>query len=104
MCIIAALEYSRSGFNTSPSAVDVNAMPRARSLRTLSITTQSTSNARMASPTLDGPPSPTMSDATNASQLNFGLSGPEKIITRTDLRNSLQAFETVSGLGVSDFS
>ncbi|KAJ7086666.1 hypothetical protein C8R44DRAFT_721375 [Mycena epipterygia] len=38
-------------------------------------------------------PSPTFSDATNASALNFGANGPEKIITRANLKASLQAYE-----------
>ncbi|KIK65494.1 hypothetical protein GYMLUDRAFT_56198 [Collybiopsis luxurians FD-317 M1] len=39
-------------------------------------------------------PSPTFSDTTNASAMNFGASeGPSKIITRTDLKSSLQAYE-----------
>ncbi|GLB33582.1 putative homolog to Saccharomyces cerevisiae IVY1 (YDR229W) [Lyophyllum shimeji] len=39
------------------------------------------------------PPSPTFSDTTNASAMNFGPSGPEKIITRANLKASLQAYE-----------
>ncbi|KAG6855064.1 hypothetical protein C0991_005993 [Blastosporella zonata] len=39
------------------------------------------------------PPSPTFSDATNASVMNFGPNGPEKIITRANLKASLQAYE-----------
>jgi len=42
-----------------------------------------------------GPPSPTFSDATNASAMNFGSDGPEKIITRADLKASLQAYDDV---------
>ncbi|KAJ7047589.1 hypothetical protein C8F04DRAFT_13670 [Mycena alexandri] len=38
-------------------------------------------------------PSPTFSDVTNASAMNFGANGPEKIITRANLRASLQAYE-----------
>ncbi|KAJ7937264.1 hypothetical protein B0H13DRAFT_2226645 [Mycena leptocephala] len=38
-------------------------------------------------------PSPTFSDATNASAMNFGINGPEKIITRANLKASLQAYE-----------
>ncbi|KAJ7774319.1 hypothetical protein DFH07DRAFT_127029 [Mycena maculata] len=38
-------------------------------------------------------PSPTFSDVTNASAMNFGANGPEKIITRKDLKTSLQAYE-----------
>jgi hypothetical protein len=40
-------------------------------------------------------PSPTFSDATNASAMNFGINGPEKIITRANLKASLQAYEDV---------
>lgn len=45
-----------------------------------------------------GPPSPTFSEVTNASAFNFGSNGPAKIITRTDLKSSLQAYEDVSRL------
>ncbi|KAN0097689.1 hypothetical protein V8E55_002135 [Tylopilus felleus] len=45
---------------------------------------------RSASPS---PPSPTFSDTTQASAINFGLDGPEKIITRANLRVSLQAYD-----------
>ncbi|KAJ7179339.1 hypothetical protein C8R46DRAFT_636905 [Mycena filopes] len=38
-------------------------------------------------------PSPTFSDVTNASAMNFGANGPDKIITRANLRASLQAYE-----------
>lgn len=47
------------------------------------------------------PPSPTFSDATNASQLNLGIHGPEKVITRADLKASMHAYETVCSEGVS---
>jgi hypothetical protein len=44
-----------------------------------------------------GPPSPTLSEATNASAINFGANvGPSKIITRANLKASLQAYEDVS--------
>ena len=45
--------------------------------------------------TARGPPSPTFSDATNASAMNFGSDGPEKIITRADLKASLLAYDDV---------
>jgi len=38
-------------------------------------------------------PSPTFSDTTNVSAMNFGEDGPSKIITRADLKASLQAYE-----------
>ncbi|KAK7061531.1 RRM domain-containing protein [Favolaschia claudopus] len=38
-------------------------------------------------------PSPTFSDTTNVSAMNFGANGPEKIITRANLKASLQAYE-----------
>ncbi|KAH8106243.1 hypothetical protein BXZ70DRAFT_1004511 [Cristinia sonorae] len=60
-------------------------MPTARSLRSLTI-----SGNRTKSP---GPPSPTFSEATNASAMNFGPGGPEKIITRANLKASVQAYE-----------
>ncbi|KAI0722953.1 hypothetical protein C8Q76DRAFT_793945 [Earliella scabrosa] len=60
-------------------------MPRVRSLRT-----QALSPKRDMSP---GPPSPTFTETTNASVLNFGPEGPEKIITRANLKASMQAYE-----------
>ena len=48
---------------------------------------------RNASPS---PPSPTFSDATQASAMNFGPNGPAKIITRANLKSSLQTYEDVS--------
>ncbi|PPQ95511.1 hypothetical protein CVT26_008539 [Gymnopilus dilepis] len=44
-------------------------------------------------PTSPGPPSPTFSEATQASAMNFGPNGPHKIITRQNLKASLQAYE-----------
>ncbi|KZT26926.1 hypothetical protein NEOLEDRAFT_1043950, partial [Neolentinus lepideus HHB14362 ss-1] len=64
-------------------------MPRPRSLRSLAISTDTKQN------TPKGPPSPTFSDATNASAMNFGLDGPEKIITRANLRASILAYENL---------
>ncbi|KAF8164982.1 hypothetical protein B0H34DRAFT_649480 [Crassisporium funariophilum] len=43
--------------------------------------------------TSPGPPSPTFSEATQASAVNFGVNGPTKIITRANLKASLQAYE-----------
>ncbi|CAK5276021.1 unnamed protein product [Mycena citricolor] len=40
-------------------------------------------------------PSPTFSDTTNASAMNFGVNGPEKIITRTHLKASILAYENL---------
>ncbi|KAJ6516117.1 hypothetical protein C8R45DRAFT_232042 [Mycena sanguinolenta] len=40
-------------------------------------------------------PSPTFSDTTNASALNFGTTGPSKVITRSNLKASLQAYENL---------
>ncbi|CAL1702330.1 unnamed protein product [Somion occarium] len=60
-------------------------MPRARSLRSLAI-----SSRRNVSPT---PPSPTFSEATNVSAMDFGPNGPAKIITKANLRASIQAYE-----------
>ncbi|KAF9008697.1 hypothetical protein BDQ17DRAFT_1348782 [Cyathus striatus] len=57
---------------------------KSRSLRALAFGRRHTS---------PGPPSPTFSDATHASAMNFGADGPAKIITRTDLKFSLQAYE-----------
>ncbi|KAG6820446.1 hypothetical protein H0H93_000442 [Arthromyces matolae] len=58
---------------------------RPRSIRTLSFSTR-----RRASPE---PPSPTFTDVTNVTAMNFGPNGPEKIITRANLKASLQAYE-----------
>ncbi|KAK7695639.1 hypothetical protein QCA50_000275 [Cerrena zonata] len=60
-------------------------MPPARSLRALAL-----SPKRASSP---GPPSPTFSEATNASAMDFGPNGPEKIITKANLKASIQAYE-----------
>lgn len=60
---------------------------RPRSLRGLAF-----SSKRNSSP---GPPSPTFSDTTNVSAFNFGADGPEKIITRANLKASLQAYDEV---------
>jgi hypothetical protein len=64
-------------------------MPRARSLRSLTIASNAKRNA---SP---GPPSPTYSDTSHASAMNFGPNGPAKIITRAHLKASLHAYEEV---------
>lgn len=68
-------------------------MPRVRSLRT-----QTLSPKRDISP---GPPSPTYTETTNASVLNFGPNGPEKVVTRANLKASLQSYEEVRVLGRS---
>ena len=65
-------------------------MPRARSLRSFAIT-----HRRNTSPGPPRSPSPTFSETTNASAMNFGPDGPEKIITRADLKASLQAYDDV---------
>ncbi|KAH9179977.1 hypothetical protein EDB89DRAFT_2111216 [Lactarius sanguifluus] len=65
-------------------------MPKSR-FRPLAITTHSQAR-RNASP---GPPSPTFSDTTNASAVNFGENGPAKIITRSDLKASMQSYENL---------
>lgn len=63
-------------------------MPRKpRSLRNLALSPKRSSPTRS--------PSPTFSDATRASAINFGADGPEKIITRTNLKMSLQAYDEV---------
>ena len=62
-------------------------MPRTRSLRPLAMSPKRTDSP--------GPPSPTFSEATNASAMNFGPNGPDKIITRGDLRASVYAYEDV---------
>ncbi|KAI6047126.1 hypothetical protein EDC04DRAFT_2556514 [Pisolithus marmoratus] len=61
-------------------------MPRkSRSLRNLALSPKHSSPPRS--------PSPTFSDATRASAMNFGADGPEKIITRSNLKTSLQAYD-----------
>ncbi|KAG5654469.1 hypothetical protein H0H81_001968 [Sphagnurus paluster] len=60
---------------------------RPRSLRALAFG----SMRRKSSP--DSPPSPTFSETTNVSAMNFGPNGPEKIITRANLKASLQAYD-----------
>ncbi|KAF9646973.1 hypothetical protein BDM02DRAFT_3156368 [Thelephora ganbajun] len=64
-------------------------MHNPRSLRSLSISSSVTKHNNPG----HGPPSPTFSDATNASTINFGSNGPEKVITRADLKASLQAYD-----------
>lgn len=48
-----------------------------------------------ASTTSTRPTSPALTETTNASQMNFGFEGPERIVTRADLKNSAQAYENV---------
>jgi hypothetical protein len=61
-------------------------MPRKnRSLRSITL-----SPKRSSSP---GPPSPTFSETTHASAIDFGVNGPEKIITRANLKLSLQSYD-----------
>ena len=67
-------------------------MPRSRPLRPFAIATNP-QGKRNASP---GPPSPTYSETTNASAVNLGEHGPAKIITRSDLKASMQSYEIVS--------
>ncbi|TRM68357.1 hypothetical protein BD626DRAFT_481470 [Schizophyllum amplum] len=62
---------------------------RPRSLRALAFG----SSRRDSSPSAVRSPSPTFSDATHASAMNFGANGPEKVITRSDLKTSLDAYE-----------
>ncbi|KAJ7276178.1 hypothetical protein B0H12DRAFT_1083957 [Mycena haematopus] len=40
-------------------------------------------------------PSPTFSDTTNVSAINFGATGPSKVITRSNLKASVQAYENL---------
>ena len=69
-------------------------MPRSRPLRPFAIATNP-QGKRNASP---GPPSPTYSETTNVSAVNLGEHGPAKIITRSDLKASMQSYEIVSPL------
>ncbi|KAL0580767.1 hypothetical protein V5O48_001232 [Marasmius crinis-equi] len=61
---------------------------RPRSLRTFAFG----SSKRNSSPDARSP-SPTFSDTTNISGMNFGVDGPAKIITRANLKASIQAYE-----------
>ena len=67
-------------------------MPRSRPLRPFAIATNP-QGKRNASP---GPPSPTYSETTNVSAVNLGEHAPAKIITRADLKASMQSYENVS--------
>ena len=69
-------------------------MPKPRPLRPFTIATNA-QGKRNASP---GPPSPTFSETTNVSAVNLGEHGPAKIITRSDLKASMQSYENVSAL------
>ncbi|KAJ3729077.1 hypothetical protein DFJ43DRAFT_501878 [Lentinula guzmanii] len=60
---------------------------RPRSLRALAFGSRRNSSPAPRSP------SPTFSETTNVSGMNFGVGGPSKIITRADLKASLQAYE-----------
>ena len=68
-------------------------MPKSRPIRPFTITTNS-QGKRNASP--GRPPSPTFSETTNVSAVNLGEHGPAKIITRSDLKASMQSYENVS--------
>ncbi|KAJ8086364.1 hypothetical protein PM082_005187 [Marasmius tenuissimus] len=61
---------------------------RPRSLRAFAFS----SSKRNTSPDTRSP-SPTFSDTTNISGMNFGVNGPTKIITRANLKASIQAYE-----------
>jgi hypothetical protein len=76
-------------------------MPKSRALRPFAIATTTATmtnpqggNKRTASP--PRPPSPTFSETTNASAVNLGEHGPAKIVTRSDLKASMQSYENVS--------
>lgn len=76
-----------------PLVLLVATMPKSKSLRSLAISTSTITPRR------DSPPSPTFSEGTNASSMNFGdRTSPSKIITRADLKQSTQAFESVRSL------
>ncbi|VDB83312.1 unnamed protein product [Peniophora sp. CBMAI 1063] len=77
-------------------------MPKARSLRSLAISTSTVTPRRNSTATTaTSPPSPTFSEATNASAMNFGDNGPSKIITRADLKQSTQAYESLLNAAAS---
>ncbi|KZT12949.1 uncharacterized protein LAESUDRAFT_740202 [Laetiporus sulphureus 93-53] len=60
-------------------------MTRTRSLRSQAVSPKLDTSSR--------PSSPTFSETTNASVLDFGPDGPHKIITRAHLKMSMQAYE-----------
>lgn len=62
-----------------------------RNLRKLTVSNASVTRR----PFPSGPPSPTLTATTNASQLNLGAGSPETVITRRNLRESLAAYESV---------
>lgn len=90
--VYAAADSSHSPLQLPPTHRSLSKMSRSRPFRPFSITTNSQSK-RNGSP---GPPSPTFSDTTNASAVHFGENGPAKVITRSDLKNSMQTYENVS--------
>jgi hypothetical protein len=63
-----------------------------RNLRNFTLSNASSVGRR---PFSTGPPSPTLTATTNASQLNLGVGSPETVITRRNLRDSLTAYESV---------
>ena len=72
-------------------------MHKSRPLRPFTITTNSQGGKPSASPGVGaGPPSPTFTETTNVSAVNLGENGPAKIITRSDLKASMQSYENVS--------
>jgi hypothetical protein len=74
-------------------------MPKSRPLRPFAIMTNS-QGKHNPSPGIGagggGPPSPTFTETTNVSAVNLGENGPAKIITRSDLKASMQSYENVS--------
>lgn len=72
---------------TSVSLIAAVMHRKNRSLRSFTL-----SPKRSSSP---GPPSPTFSETTHASAIDFGVNGPEKIITRANLKLSLQSYDEV---------
>ncbi|KLO15651.1 hypothetical protein SCHPADRAFT_849174 [Schizopora paradoxa] len=70
-------------------------MPGPRSLRSISISRGGGKGPGPMSTTSTRPTSPALTETTNASQMNFGFEGPDRIITRADLKNSALAFENL---------
>ena len=77
---------SRRSLESSPMSSS------SRNLRKLNLSNGSSVGRR---PFSSGPPSPTLTATTNASQLNLGAGSPETVITRRNLRESLAAYESV---------
>ncbi|KAI9510445.1 hypothetical protein F5148DRAFT_1010917 [Russula earlei] len=68
-------------------------MPKSRPLRPFSI--KPNPEGKRSASSAGRPPSPTFSETTNVSAVNLGENGPSKIITRSDLKASMQCYENL---------